>query len=75
LSEDAHEHDRTVCAISIMEAGAMNSTKLATWLDRLVQAQGQNIFRMKGILNVDNEERRFVFQGVHMLLEGRLGKP
>ena len=75
LSEDAHEHDRTVCAISIVEAGAINSTKLATWLDRLVQAQGQNIFRMKGILNVDNEERRFVFQGVHMLLEGRPGKP
>ena len=75
LSEDAHEHDRTVCAISIVEAGAINSTKLATWLDQLVQAQGQNIFRMKGILNVDNEERRFVFQGVHMLLEGRPGKP
>lgn len=75
LSEDAHEHDRTVCAISIVEAGAINSTKFATWLDRLVQAQGQNIFRMKGILNVDNEERRFVFQGVHMLLEGRPGKP
>jgi G3E family GTPase len=75
LDEDTHEHDRTVAAISIVEAGVINSQKLTTWLDRLVQAQGQNIFRMKGILNVDNQERRFVFQGVHMLLEGRPGKP
>jgi G3E family GTPase len=30
---------------------------------------------MKGILDVDGEERRFVFQGVHMLLDGRPGRP
>ena len=30
---------------------------------------------MKGILNVDDEDRRFVFQGVHMTLDGRPGKP
>lgn len=75
LSEDAHEHDQTVSSISITEAGSVNSDRLTTWLNQLVQTQGQNIFRMKGILNVDNEDRRFVLQGVHMLLEGRPGKP
>lgn len=75
LSEDAHEHDEAVTSISILEAGAINGDKLTSWLNQLVQSQGRNIFRMKGILNVDDEDRRFVLQGVHMLLEGRPGKP
>ena len=75
LSETAHEHDETVFSLSIAEPGVVNSDRLTTWLNQLVQVQGQNIFRMKGILNVDNEERRFVLQGVHMLLEGRPGRP
>jgi G3E family GTPase len=29
---------------------------------------------MKGILDIDSEDRRFVFQGVHMLLDGRPGR-
>jgi len=74
LSEAAHEHDETVSSISIVELGAISSNKLSTWLNQLVQAHGQNIFRMKGILNVDDEDRRFVLQGVHMLLDGRPGK-
>jgi G3E family GTPase len=75
LTEAAHEHDETVSSISIVETGSMNSDKLTTWLNQLVQTQGRNIFRLKGILNVDDEDRRFVLQGVHMLLEGRPGKP
>jgi G3E family GTPase len=75
LSESAHEHDETVSSVSIVETGSIDSDKLTTWLNRLVQERGRNIFRMKGILNVDDEDRRFVMQGVHMLLEGRPGKP
>lgn len=75
LSETAHDHDETVFSLSLAEPGVVNSDRLTTWLNQLVQVQGQNIFRMKGILNVDNEERRFVLQGVHMLLEGRPGRP
>jgi G3E family GTPase len=75
LDESAHEHDETVFSISIVEPGVVNSDKLTAWLNQLVQIQGQNIFRMKGILNVDDEDRRFVLQGVHMLLEGRPGRP
>ena len=40
-----------------------------------MQAKGTDIFRMKGIVDVDNADRRFVFQGVHMTLDGRPGKP
>ncbi|MBW4639253.1 MAG: GTP-binding protein [Gloeocapsa sp. UFS-A4-WI-NPMV-4B04] len=75
LNENTHEHDDTVSSISIVENGTVNSNKFTTWLNQIIQVQGHNIFRMKGILNVDDEERRFVYQGVHMLIDGRPGRP
>ena len=75
LDEDAHEHDQSVASIAIANEGIVNGDKLNRWLNQLVQAIGKDIFRMKGILNVDDEDRRFVFQGVHMTLDGRPGKP
>lgn len=44
-------------------------------MSQLLQTQGQNIFRMKGILNIAGEDQRFVFQGVHMLFDGRANRP
>jgi G3E family GTPase len=75
LQESAHEHDESICSVAICELGTVSSEKLNRWLYQLVQAQGSNLFRMKGILDVDEEERRFVFQGVHMTLDGCPGKP
>ncbi len=75
LNEDAHEHDESIYSVAINEPGVVSGDKLNRWLYQLVQAKGTDIFRMKGILDVDAEDRRFVFQGVHMLLEGRPGRP
>ena len=36
----------------------------------LVQKEGPNILRSKGILAFKNDPKRFVFQGVHMILDG-----
>jgi G3E family GTPase len=35
-----------------------------------VQQEGQNILRCKGILSFKGDPKRFVFQGVHMILDG-----
>ena len=50
----------------------MNGAKFTAWLDRLLGEQGQNILRAKGIIDVQGEDRRLVFQAVHMILEGDL---
>ncbi|PPS41231.1 GTP-binding protein [Chroococcidiopsis sp. TS-821] len=71
LKEDAHEHDETVGSVALVESGALNLEKLNEWISYLLQTRGPDIFRMKGILNIAGEERRFVFQGVHMLFEGK----
>jgi G3E family GTPase len=71
LGEEAHEHDETVGSIAIVEPGAVDGEKLNQWMGKLVETQGQDIFRMKGILNMVGQEQRFVFQGVHMIFDGR----
>ncbi|MES1149465.1 MAG: GTP-binding protein, partial [Bradyrhizobium guangdongense] len=40
------------------------------WLQNLVQTEGQKILRSKGILSFRGDDDRYVFQGVHMMLEG-----
>ena len=71
LNESAHEHDQTVTSVAIVEPGELDGQKLDAWLGKLLQTQGPDIFRMKGILTIAGEDQRFVFQGVHMLFDGR----
>jgi G3E family GTPase len=75
LGEDAHEHDESVFSFAIAEPGELDLNKLNAWITDLLQNQGPNIFRMKGILNIAGEDRRFVFQGVHMIFEGAPDRP
>jgi len=75
LNELAHEHDETVYSVALVESGALDGEKLNTWMGELLRTQGPNIFRMKGILNLAGEPDRFVFQGVHMIFDGRRDRP
>ncbi|MGB3519376.1 MAG: GTP-binding protein [Elainellaceae cyanobacterium] len=75
LSETAHEHDETVASIAIVEPGALHGDRLNAWMGELLRDHGPDIFRMKGILNIDGEDCRFVFQGIHMLFDGREDRP
>jgi G3E family GTPase len=66
-----HTHDETVTSVGIEERRELDAKKLNAWLSELLQTKGQDIFRMKGILNLRGQANRFVFQGVHMLFEGK----
>ena len=75
LEEEDHEHDETVGSVCITSPGPVDSARFNKWMFDLVQARGADLFRMKGILDLDAQSRRFVFQGVHMTLDGRPGRP
>ncbi|HEY9827269.1 MAG TPA: GTP-binding protein [Stenomitos sp.] len=75
LGEDAHQHDETIGSVAIVESGAIHGQRLNEWLGILLQSKGPDIFRMKGILNVQGENNRYVFQGVHMLFDGIRDRP
>ena len=61
--------------MGIRRAGAVDPDKLNTWLSKLLREQGADIFRMKGILDIAGQDERYVFQGVHMLFDGRTDRP
>ncbi len=73
LHED-HTHDSDVRSIAIQAPGLVESKKISAWLSPLLQNRGEDIFRCKGILNLKGENQRYVFQGVHMLLDGKLDR-
>ena len=43
---------------------------LNDWIGELLQAKGNDIYRMKGVLAVSGSKQKFVYQGVHMLFDG-----
>jgi G3E family GTPase len=70
-----HEHDEEVSSVGITIPGELNIKRLNKWLGNLLRTQGPDIFRMKGVLAIESQPERFVFQGVHMLFDGRPDRP
>jgi G3E family GTPase len=74
-----HAHDHAAAAgirgISLTLDRPVHGQKVTQWLNNLLQAQGPDILRAKGILDVAGEDRRLVFQAVHMILEGDFQGP
>lgn len=70
-----HEHDEAVSSVGIDIPGELDKRRLNKWLSNLLQTQGTDIFRMKGVLSIAGEDDRFVFQGVRMLFDGRADRP
>jgi G3E family GTPase len=70
-----HRHQDDIAGVSLRLDRPLDGGKATRWLNDLLQAKGQDILRAKGILDVKGEERRLVFQAVHMTLEGELQRP
>ena len=71
LDESEHLHDQSITSVGIEVDGSVDLEKINEWLGWLLREKGTEIFRMKGILNIDAFDNRFVFQGVHMLFDGQ----
>ena len=65
-----HYHDEDMQSVAIAHDGEVDPQKFMPWLNDLVQREGGKILRSKGILAFKGEPKRFVFQGVHMMLDG-----
>lgn len=70
-----HEHDEEVTSVGISTPGDLDLEKFQEWLRDLLANQGPDIFRMKGVLSFHGTDKRYVFQGVHMLFDGRMDRP
>ena len=70
-----HYHDEDMQSVSLKTDRPLNPDKFFPWIQDLVAKDGPNILRCKGILSFKDDAERFVFQGVHMILDGDHQRP
>jgi G3E family GTPase len=70
-----HYHDEEMQSFSLRSERPLDADKFFPWVQDLVQKEGPNILRCKGILSFKDDDERFVFQGVHMILDGDHQRP
>ena len=70
-----HYHDEDMQSVSLKTDRPLNPDTFFPWVQNLVQTEGPNILRCKGILSFKDDDQRFVFQGVHMILDGDHQRP
>lgn len=68
-------HDDDIRGISLRLDRPLDGGKITNWLNDVLATQGPDILRAKGIIDVAGDERRLVFQAVHMILEGDFQRP
>jgi len=65
-----HYHDEEMQSLSLSLEKPLDPDKFFPWVQDLVQKEGPSILRCKGILAFKDDDKRFVIQGVHMILDG-----
>ncbi len=77
--DHGHIHDHVaesgITSISLTSDKPIDANRVTAWLNNVLQTQGVDILRAKGILDIKGEDRRLVFQAVHMILEGDFQGP
>ena len=70
LENQLGEHHDDITSVSFVSNTPLDFEKFQNWFGKLLQTKGQDILRSKGILDFKGQNERFVFQGVHMLMDG-----
>ncbi len=70
-----HYHDEEMQSLSFRTDKPLDPDRFFPWVQDLVAKDGPSILRSKGILAFKDDPERFVFQGVHMILDGDHQRP
>ena len=75
LTDIHHEHHDEVESFVFKSDKPFDGQKLEQFLSGMIQVYGPDLLRYKGVLWMKGNPRRVVFQGVHMMMGGDMGKP
>ena len=75
LVDTHHEHHDEVESFVFRSDKPFNGDKLEQFLSGMIQVYGPDLLRYKGVLWMKGNANRVVFQGVHMMMGGDVGKP
>ena len=71
---DEGQHSEGLVSVSLSFAQPLERSRFLPWLQRLIAERGADVLRAKGIVAFEGEERRFVFQAVHMSVDSGLDR-
>src|SRR5574339_534048 len=75
LTDTHHQHHDEVESFVFRSKKPFDGQKLEAFLSGMIQVHGPDLLRYKGVLWMKGNPRRVVFQGVHMMMGGDMGKP
>jgi G3E family GTPase len=75
LTDSHHEHHDEVESFVFRSDKPFDGDKLEQFLSGMIQVYGPDLLRYKGVLWMKGKPQRVVFQGVHMMMGGDMGKP
>jgi len=75
LVDDHHDHSDEVASFVFRSDKPFDGDKLENFLSGMIQVYGPDLLRYKGVLWMKGKPNRVVFQGVHMMMGGDMGKP
>lgn len=71
----AHEDGHGFASVALRVDGEVDPGALEAWLTVLTRASDMEVLRVKGVLALPGEPRRYVVHGVRALLDGALERP
>ena len=72
----SHVHDNSVSSIGFKFSDCdLSLGQLQQFIQSLMINQGKDLYRYKGVISVKGMDKRFVFQGVHMIFGGNFTEP
>lgn len=69
----SHHHDEDVQSVGIELNGRLDRDRFNLWFSEVIQSLGDRIYRCKGILRVDGDQRKMIVQTVHRVSEVVIG--
>jgi len=74
LDETSHGHS-DVTSMALRSLQPLDTQRTDRWLQDLITRHGPGLYRMKGVLHLQGDPRRFIFQGVHSHFAGNPDLP
>ncbi|CEG47588.1 Cobalamin synthesis protein [Plasmopara halstedii] len=70
ISKHQHKHS-LVSSVGLCLQEPILVALLEEWIDEILETEGDDLLRYKGVINIAGIDRKYIFQGVHTLFKGR----
>ena len=82
IEDHSHTHDHNrddhinrsgITSVSLTCDTPLDADRLEEWLQELLSRRGNDILRTKGVMSINDNDRKLVLQAVNMMIEGDFG--